>query len=251
MTILAIDTSTQWCSVALVNPQGGSGQPQSPLSSGDLVRHENLGPESSQHALDWVEALLEEAQLSFRDLTGIAVGIGPGAFTGIRIGVGIGQGMAFAADLPCLPIVCLDAVALEGIHQLKLKENDQVIAAVDARMSEVYWARYVVQSNGLPERQDDVYLSAPKDIDIPATAFALGGNAVTAYPEEMLTIRQQAMAIDETAVPHARSIAQLGFDALEKGLQVSAAELQPIYVRDKVAQTIAERELEKSNQEKS
>ncbi|MEY4120878.1 MAG: tRNA ((37)-N6)-threonylcarbamoyltransferase complex dimerization subunit type 1 TsaB, partial [Pseudomonadota bacterium] len=90
MTILAIDTSTQWCSVALVNPQGGSGQPQSPLSSGDLVRHENLGPESSQHALDWVEALLEEAQLNFRDLTGIAVGIGPGAFTGIRIGVGIG-----------------------------------------------------------------------------------------------------------------------------------------------------------------
>ena len=67
----------------------------------------------------------------------------------------------------------------------------------------------------------------------------------------MLAIRQQAMAIDETAVPHARSIARLGLDALEKGLQVSAAELQPIYVRDKVAQTIAERELEKSNQEKS
>jgi tRNA threonylcarbamoyladenosine biosynthesis protein TsaB len=221
------------------------------LSSKDLIRHENLGPESSQHALDWVEALLEEAQLSFRDLTAIAVGIGPGAFTGIRIGVGIGQGMAFAADLPCLPIVCLDAVALEGIRQLRLKENDTVIAAVDARMSEVYWARYIVQANGLPERQDDVYLSAPKDIEVPSTPFALVGNAVTAYPEDMLAIRQQAMAIDETAVPHARSIAQLGFDALENGLQVSAAELQPIYVRDKVAQTIAEREHEKSQQEKS
>jgi tRNA threonylcarbamoyladenosine biosynthesis protein TsaB len=251
LTILAIDTSTQWCSVALVNPQGGSGQPQSPLLSGELIRHENLGPESSQHALDWVEALLEEAQLSFRDLTAIAVGIGPGAFTGIRIGVGIGQGMAFAADLPCLPIVCLDAVALEGIRKLGLKENDQVIGATDARMSEVYWARYVVQANGLPERQDDVYLSAPKDIEIPDTPFALVGNAVTAYPEDMLAIGQQAMAMDETAVPHARSIAQLGLDALEKGLQVSAAELQPIYVRDKVAQTIAERELEKSKQEKS
>jgi tRNA threonylcarbamoyladenosine biosynthesis protein TsaB len=221
------------------------------LSSGALVRHENLGPESSQHALDWVEALLDEAQLSFRDLIAIAVGIGPGAFTGIRIGVGIGQGMAFAADLPCLPIVCLDAVALEGIRHLGLKENDQVIAATDARMSEVYWARYVVQANGLPERQDDVFLSAPKDIDVPATPFALVGNAISAYPDEMLAMRQQAMAIDESAVPHARSIAQLGLDALEKGLQVSAAELQPIYVRDKVAQTIAERELEKSNQEKS
>jgi tRNA threonylcarbamoyladenosine biosynthesis protein TsaB len=165
--------------------------------------------------------------------------------------VGIGQGMAFAADLPCLPIVCLDAVALEGIRKLGLKENDQVIAATDARMSEVYWARYVVQANGLPERQDDVYLSAPKDIEIPSTPFALVGNAVAAYPEDMLAISQQAMATDQTAVPHARSIAQLGLDALEKGLQVSAAELQPIYVRDKVAQTIAERELEKSNQEKS
>ena len=103
----------------------------------------------------------------------------------------------------------------------------------------------------MPERQDDVYLSAPKDIEIPSAPFALVGNAVTAYPEDMLAIRQQAMAIDETAVPHARSIAQLGFDALEKGLQVSAAELQPIYVRDKVAQTIAEREHEKSQQEKS
>jgi tRNA threonylcarbamoyladenosine biosynthesis protein TsaB len=82
---LAIDTSTQWCSVALVNPQGGSGHPQSPLSSIDLVRHENLGPESSQHALDWVESLLEEAQLSFRDLKAIAVGIGPGAFTGLSL----------------------------------------------------------------------------------------------------------------------------------------------------------------------
>ncbi len=235
----------------LGQPTRGLGQPQSPLSSGALVRHENLGPESSQHALDWVEALLDEAQISFRDLTAIAVGIGPGAFTGIRIGVGIGQGMAFAADLPCLPIVCLDAVALEGIRHLGLKENDQVIAATDARMSEVYWARYVVQANGLPERQDDVFLSAPKDIDVPATPFALVGNAVSAYPEEMLAMRQQAMAIDESAVPHARSIAQLGLDALEKGLQVSAAELQPIYVRDKVAQTIAERELEKSNQEKS
>ena len=67
----------------------------------------------------------------------------------------------------------------------------------------------------------------------------------------MLAIKQAATAIDETAVPHARSIAQLGLDALEKGLQVSAAELQPIYVRDKVAQTIAERALEKSHQEKS
>ncbi|MEY4625717.1 MAG: hypothetical protein RL061_1242, partial [Pseudomonadota bacterium] len=75
----------------------------------------------------------------------------------------------------------------------------------------------------------------------PASAFYLVGNAVTAYPEKMVMHQSQAIKIDVDAVPHARSIARLGFDALEKGLQVSAEELQPIYIRDKVAQTIAER----------
>ncbi len=245
MTILAIDTSTQWCSVALVNHPGGlgssSGESKPPFS---LVKHENLGPESSQYALDWVEALLHEAQLNFRDLDAIAVGIGPGAFTGIRIGVGIGQGMAFAAGLPCLPIVCLDAVALEGIESLSLSADETVLVAVDARMSEVYWALYTVQASGLPERLGDVYLSAPEAIDVPQTPFSLVGNAITAYPEAMNSLKERAQKIDADALPHARSIAKLGLDALAKGLQVSAAELQPIYVRDKVAQTIAERALD-------
>ena len=251
MTILAIDTSTQWCSVALVNHPGGlsssSGEGKPPFS---LVKHENLGPESSQHALDWVEALLNEAQLNFRDLEAIAVGIGPGAFTGIRIGVGIGQGMAFAADLPCLPIVCLDAVALEGIQSLSLTPSDTVLVAVDARMGEVYWALYTVQADGLPERLGDVYLSAPEAINSPTSPFALVGNAITAYPEAMNDLKGRAKKVDAEALPHARSIARLGQDALAKGLQVSAAELQPIYVRDKVAQTIAERALDQPAQAK-
>ena len=238
MTILAIDTSTQWCSVALVNPKGGSGNPQSPLS---LVRHENLGPESSQYALDWVEQLLTEANINFRDLDAVAVGIGPGAFTGIRIGVGIGQGMAFAADLPCLPIVCLDAVALEGIQQLQIPNNSTVLVAVDARMNEVYWARYIVQCNGLPKRVGDIYLTSPQDVDCPKDAFYLVGNAVISYPTEMTGLTSVAISVDAEAVPHSRSIATLAIDALANGLQVSAEDLQPIYVRDKVAQTISER----------
>ena len=238
MTILAIDTSTQWCSVALVNPQGGRDSSRAPFS---LVRHENLGPESSQHALDWVEALLGEADIFFKDLEAIAVGIGPGAFTGIRIGVGIGQGMALGGDLPCLPIVCLDAIALEGIDSLKLQKGDHVLVAIDARMSEVYWAQYEVEANGLPERLGDIHLSAPDSVDLPEKDFYLVGNAATAYPEKMQTYITKAKKIDADAVPHARSIARLGFDALEKGLQVSAEDLQPIYIRDKVAQTIVER----------
>jgi tRNA threonylcarbamoyladenosine biosynthesis protein TsaB len=206
-----------------------------------LIRHENLGPESSQHALDWVEALLGEADIFFKDLEAIAVGIGPGAFTGIRIGVGIGQGMALGGDLPCLPIVCLDAIALEGIDSLKLQKGDHVLVAVDARMSEVYWAQYQVEANGLPNRLGDIHLSAPNSVDIPEKDFYLVGNAATAYPEKMQMHIAKAKKIDADVVPHARSIARLGFDALEKGLQVSAEDLQPIYIRDKVAQTIVER----------
>ena len=105
----------------------------------------------------------------------------------------------------------------------------------------MYWAQYTVQDNGLPERWGDIHLSAPESIESPSSAFYLVGNAATAYPEKMAQHHEQAIKVDVDAVPHARSIARLGFDALEKGLQVSAEELQPIYIRDKVAQTIAER----------
>jgi tRNA threonylcarbamoyladenosine biosynthesis protein TsaB len=154
--------------------------------------------------------------------------------------------MALGGDLPCLPIVCLDAIALEGIESLKLQEGEHVLVAVDARMSEVYWAEYQVLANGLPERLGDIHLSAPDSVDLPEKDFYLVGNAVTAYPEKMQAHMAKAKKMDVDAVPHARSIARLGFDALEKGLQVSAEELQPIYIRDKVAQTIAERTQVKS-----
>jgi tRNA threonylcarbamoyladenosine biosynthesis protein TsaB len=188
-----------------------------------------------------VEALLDEAKLSFRDLDAIAVGIGPGAFTGIRIGVGIGQGMALGGDLPCLPIVCLDAIALEGIRSLQIPSGAHLLVTTDARMSEVYWANYVVAENALPIRLGDIYLSAPKEIDMPSNNFYLLGSAVMAYPEDMSQLIHAAQAVDGQVVPHAISIADLGFEALQKGLQVSAMDLQPIYIRDKVAQTIAER----------
>ena len=108
-------------------------------------------------------------------------------------------------------------------------------------MSEVYWASYEVAENGLPIRLGDIYLSAPKQIEVPSDNFYLLGSAIVAYPEDMSKLIHAAKAVDGQVVPHARAIADLGFDALQKGLQVSAMDLQPIYVRDKVAQTIAER----------
>ena len=238
MTILAIDTSTQWCSVALVNPKGGSGQPESPLS---LFRHENLGPGSSQCVLDWIESLLDEAKLTLSELEAVAVGIGPGAFTGIRIGVGVGQGLAYGANLPCLPVVCLDAVALEGIQKLNLKHGDDILVAVDARMSEVYWANYQVDEDGLPKALSEVLVSSPKNIKSCSENFYLVGNAAEIYPDVLAGLKSAAQGICFEALPHALAIATLAFKALGRGQQIQPEDLQPIYVRDKVAQTIAER----------
>jgi tRNA threonylcarbamoyladenosine biosynthesis protein TsaB len=124
---------------------------------------------------------------------------------------------------------------------LQIANNANVLVAVDARMNEVYWARYIVQSNGLPKRVGDIYLTSPQDVDCPKDPFYLVGNAVISYPAEVSELTNLAIGVDSEAVPHARSIAALAIDALANGLQVSAEDLQPIYVRDKVAQTISER----------
>ena len=128
MVTLAIDTSTQWCSVALDHPLGGGQTPPFLFS-----KHEDLGPGASAVVLNWVAALIDEAGITLADLERIAVGIGPGAFTGIRIGVGVAQGLALARNLPCVGIPCLDAVALEGIRALQLLPNEPVLVAIDRK----------------------------------------------------------------------------------------------------------------------
>ena len=231
---LAIDTSTQWCSVALEHPEGGG---QSPPFL--FCRHEDLGPGASSVVLNWVAALVKDARITMADLDRIAVGIGPGAFTGIRIGVGVAQGLALARNLPCVGIPCLDAVALEGIRASQLLPNEPVLVAMDARMNEVYWAQYVVNEQGLPNRLGDILLSSPQDVSVSTHQFHLMGNAVMAYPHDMGGLRSRAATVSESLLPHARSIAALANSGLYSSVQ--AADLQPIYIRDKVAQTIAER----------
>ena len=108
--ILAIDTSSAWCSVAL---SVGS------VSKHVVERHELLGPTASQHLLPWITDLLKQEGIRLRDLDAIAVGIGPGAFTGVRLGVAVVQGLALAANLPIAPVASLDAIAATAIdHRL-------------------------------------------------------------------------------------------------------------------------------------
>jgi tRNA threonylcarbamoyladenosine biosynthesis protein TsaB len=191
--------------------------------------------------LEWIESLLAQANLSLSELEAVAVGVGPGAFTGIRIGVGVSQGLAYGANLPCVPVICLDAVALEGIQQLALKSGDELLVAVDARMSEIYWANYQVGEDGLPKALSEIYLTSPKEIKNLSSTFYLVGNAADVYLEELAKLKSDAQGFFLDALPHSLSIATLAFKELESGRKVAPEDLLPIYVRDKVAQTIAER----------
>ncbi|NQZ04106.1 tRNA (adenosine(37)-N6)-threonylcarbamoyltransferase complex dimerization subunit type 1 TsaB [Idiomarina sp.] len=126
-TLLAIDTSTENCSVAL-------------QVDNTVISREMESPrEHSQRLLPFVQAVLEEADIKLSDVDRLIVGIGPGSFTGVRIGVSIAQGLAFGADLAVQRVSSLDAMALEGAQN---KTTDWIISAIDARMGEVYWRAY-------------------------------------------------------------------------------------------------------------
>ncbi len=123
MLVLALDTATEACSVAL-------------LKGDELIgRSAEGGLSHAQEILGMVEAVLAEAQLSLSMLDGIAASIGPGAFTGVRISVAVAQGLAFGAGLPVVPVTTLEALAL----QLLRRGAAHALACLDARMGEVYW----------------------------------------------------------------------------------------------------------------
>ena len=220
--ILAIDTSSELASVAL-------------LHCGQLISREAAGVQThSQTVLPMVQALLAQAGIAIADCDAIAFGAGPGSFTGVRTACGVAQGLAFGAGLPVVPVVTLLAMAQSC---REVRGADDVLVVLDARMEEVYWAQYRYQDGWQVVTAPT--LSAPASVSMTGTAVACG-NGFTAY----------ASAFDGTAMahgalpdimPHATQIARLGEAEFAAGRAVKAHEAQPIYLRNKVALTTAER----------
>jgi tRNA threonylcarbamoyladenosine biosynthesis protein TsaB len=240
--ILAIDTSSAWCSVALS---------LDPSAKGVAQRHELLGPAASQHLLPWITELLQQEGITLRDLDAIAVGIGPGAFTGVRLAVAVVQGLALASYLPVAPVASLDAIAASAIDNLLIQAMDagkhEFTVAIDARMGEVYWANYSVmkaaQEGGdnaaLPERIGDIQLSKPEDIQM-SLSECVFGSAVTRYPNffEQHIVSSQ---LDGAFGVSASGVMRCARAMLAKGQLITVDQLEPLYVRNKVALTSAER----------
>jgi len=228
--ILAIETSSELASCALFNS--------------DALPHTVLARESSgvrthsQSVLPMVQELLREAGVALADCDAVAFGAGPGSFTGVRTACGVAQGLAFGAGLPVLPLVTLEAMAEACRTRTGATE---VLAVLDARMGEVYWAQYRYRDGGWSEVSAPA-LCAPQDVaPLPAAGLAACGNGFAAYPDAFAGKDFAANAIGDM-LPHAREMAVLGVGALAAGLAVPADQAQPLYLRNKVAYTSAERQ---------
>ena len=232
--ILAIDTSSAWCSVA--------------LSLGEVepaFRHQPVAAGASQLLLPWIEELLQESKLAMTDLDAIAIDIGPGAFTGVRLGVAAVQGLALAANLLVIPVVSLDAIAMELLSSPGFQkiQPSQFVVAIDARMEEIYWAKYQYSSSDkVPQRLGHIHLSSPEEIDLEDTQY-LAGSAIQAYGNRLFTHHQLPVdRLDMDIGVSALGVLSCAIPALLNGKQISVQELEPLYVRNKVALTTEERE---------
>lgn len=220
MRLLALDTSTESCSVAL-------------LLDGEVrLRTEITERSHAELVLPMVDALLAEAGLALGDLDGIAFGRGPGAFTGLRIAAGVVQGLAFGAHLKVAPVSSLAAVAA----QVEATPGAAVLVCNDARMGEVYWGVFSLETGGI------VSALAPESVSAPALvgegapiASHAAGNALLRHPVLAERLAAQGLRLHEGLLPRADAIARLGARMLAAGEGLPADQALPVYVRDNVA----------------
>jgi tRNA threonylcarbamoyladenosine biosynthesis protein TsaB len=227
MRVLALDTATEACSVALL--------------SGDefISRSAEGGRWHAQQVLEMVEAVLAEAEGSLSMLDGIAASIGPGAFTGVRISVSVAQGLAFGAGLRVVPVSTLEALALQAVQS---GGGRLALACLDARMGEVYWGCFAADlARGLIA-SCPASVGPPESVVLPAPGAYRGiGRGFGAYPALAALPGLELDPRDTRALPNAREFAQLGALRLQRGEGMDPADLSPLYLRDKVALTEAER----------
>ncbi len=222
-TILAIDTSTMLASVAL-------------LRDGRMLSRESSGVQThSQLILPLLQELLADAGIALAECNAIAIGVGPGSFTGVRTACGIAQGLAFGANLPVVPVVTLEAMA-EACRETSGATD--VLTVLDAQMREVYSAQYRHTENGWIEVIAPG-LSAPSAV-LPQGEVVACGNGLSSYASAFADCGFIEGALPQI-LPHATQIARLGGILFAAGKTVNARDAQPLYLRNKVALTTAER----------
>lgn len=232
MPLLALDTSSDACSAAV-------------LTNEACWTEFKLTPRThTQLILPMVESVLKQANLELTHMDAIAFGRGPGAFTGVRIATGVAQGLALAANKWVLPVSTLAALAQQAYQQLQAQK---ILVALDARMGEVYWGVFQVVA-GQIQLQSEEQVLTPNAIDLPKDSGWLAvGSGWSAYPELAERASDLVTAIYADWLPSAEFIAQLAWQDYQAGRAIPAEQAQPIYLRNKIAQTTQERQALKAN----
>ncbi|MDE2089185.1 MAG: tRNA (adenosine(37)-N6)-threonylcarbamoyltransferase complex dimerization subunit type 1 TsaB [Gammaproteobacteria bacterium] len=222
MKLLAIDTSTEACSAAL-------------MLDGELrERHAIAAREHGRLILPMVEGLLAEAGLRLAQLDALAYGRGPGGFTGVRIAAAVIQGFAFGGGLPVVPVSSLAALAQGAYRERSIAH---VLAAVDARMGEVYWGVYAADAEGLMAPRGDETVCAPGAVPVPAEGPWFGAGSAWGVHAQALRARlgDRVTGYEAARYPRAQDVARLGVAGYHRGHAVSPEQALPVYLRDEVA----------------
>jgi tRNA threonylcarbamoyladenosine biosynthesis protein TsaB len=224
--ILAIETSAEQCSVALAY-------------AGTVAQHcESAGYRIAERALSMIAMLLAEQSTTLDQIDAFAFASGPGAFTGLRVACGLAQGLAFAGDRPVIPVASLRALAFAACR--RLQRPARVMAAIDARMGQVYWAVYEATPN--PRQLAAPALASPGELAALTAHWqpeVIAGDALrvfeSAWPAQPGAARMADLSADASIV------AELAVQDLAEGRTVAARDAAPEYVRNQVALTVAQR----------
>lgn len=223
LNLIAIDTSTEGCSVAL-------------SWQGQLIEQFEICPQShSTILLPMIDQVLQQAGCSLQQLDGLVFGQGPGSFTGVRIGIGVAQGLAFSAELPVVGVSTLQAMAQQAFEQ---HQQTEVIAAIDARMSEIYLSAYQADEQGIMQPVVDETVIAPSKAEQYLTQkfskpYGVGTGWQT-YQDILAPLAGNAENID-ILFPSAAFMLTLATEQFQAGKAVPAEQAQPVYVRDTVS----------------
>ncbi len=221
MKLLAIDTSGEACSAALLL---------------DSEVRQRLSRQARRHGeliLGMMDDLLAEAHIRLRELDALAFGRGPGSFTGVRIATAVVQGAAFGADLPVVPVSTLAALA-QGHH--RAAGHNRCLPAFDARMGELYWGCYVLDDAGLMQAVAEDQVGTPEDVVLPAGDAWHGVGSGWAVHGEVLRRRlgPHLSGAEPTAICEAQDVATLAAAEAAAGRVVTAERALPVYLRDQV-----------------
>ena len=224
MNLLAFETATEACSVAL-------------WIDGDIHERFEIAPRRhAEFALPWAQELLSECGLLKSQLDAIAVGRGPGAFTGVRLAIAIAQGIALALDRPVVPVSTLAALAMRA-------SGDRILAAIDARMGEIYLGAFQRLDDGTLSAIGNEAVAKPDAAAVPdgrwdgvGTGFAAGHDALSTRLQGRLS------SIDPEALPHAADVARIAARAYARGEAVAPERAEPAYLRNEVALTLQQQQ---------